>query len=171
MKRQSQMSRSRLMNSDWKEDLVNVFFDSQLAGYAGKPRKTTVKALPCSKLIVWERAMWRVTDVYFTTPVSTSSGGMTTIYYDGVPVWLMQYMGRFDEAAIPTLKKALRKSYAERHEFNGGRGIDCFVDGNFTYLNQEARGNNFNKFSGIEYIRDIDGEDCGYHRYQGGTLF
>ncbi len=165
------LSRSLVTSSDWQEDLVNVLYDSQLAGYPGKPKTCALQPLSGCKLITWKRGSWKVTDVYSTTPISTKSGGMTTISYADTPVWLMQYLGEYEEAALRTLKRALNTAYAGRHNFNGGRGDPKFIDGSFTYYNIVAPDSNFSSFSGREYIIDIDGEKYGYHKYQGCTLF
>src|SRR3989344_7101683 len=82
-------------------EVETVFFEAMNAGYANSPKKRTISELPGSKLIQYDRWPWNVMDTYLVTPLSSSSGGMTVITYEEVPVWMMQYFGRYDEDAIP----------------------------------------------------------------------
>jgi len=155
----------------FKPEMKATFFDAMNAGYAAKkkPKKSTIIELPGSKLIPpYVRGPWKVTDVYFVTPLGSQSGGTTVISYEGVPVWMMQYFGEYQKVAIPCLKAALRHAYARR-EFNGGRGTDFFDYGEDIYYRNFVQGT-FDNFSGHECITDNDGNEIGQHRYHGGIM-
>lgn len=101
-------------------------------------------------------------------------GGNTKIYYQGDPVWVMRYIGRYTKEAIPCLKFMLANRY-ELRDFCGGRGAPCSFWGEeppiHTLMYSNNWAGNFEQFAGTETIRRI-GENriLGYHRYWGGTL-
>lgn len=158
-----------LKDRTFPAQIQDVFFDAMLEGYVGKPNKSWNPGLPGSKVIEYRRESWLVVDSYIVSEKSPYSGGTTYIYYDGVPVWMMQYFGFYDGCAIPTLKAALREAYEERIFF-GGRGPRTFLQDVHTYRNS-TRSNDFKSFSGREEIENVDAEFCGFHQYQGGLLF
>lgn len=152
----------------FQSEMQRMFFEAMLVGYAGTPKKTQIVELPGSKHIVFEKGHWLVTDTYLVTPVSDRSFGTTVIYHDRIPVWMMQYLGWYDEGATPCLKAALYAAYGT-WEFVGGRGFKRFEHGNYRYTNR-AKGT-MRDFSGDEEIRDANDKLCGYHSYRGGVLF
>lgn len=163
----------------FRSEMETAFFEAMNAGYAtDAPKKKSILWLPGSKTIEYIRDSWRVVDSYHVTALGPRSGGTTIISYEETPVWMMQYLGQYDEAAIPCLKAALRAAYAEK-EFFGGRGPDEFVHGEFVYHNEVDRAyradfQTSNFFKGYEKItkvgRDADGttqKAVGWHSYQG----
>lgn len=150
------------------EDAQGVFFLAMQSGYINNPRKGTICALPGSNVIEFNHGKWRLLDVYATTPRSNMSAGTTHLWYEGIPVWMMQYMGEYQEEAIPTLKLALSRAYAAS-EWHGGRGIAFFAHGLHVYENNVDPGSAFaGKSSGEEFIMRRCGEGglLGWHRYQ-----
>lgn len=152
------------------------FLAAMNKGYAAmdKPKKGAIVELPGSKLVPpYTRGPWKVVDFYLVSTLSQYSGGMTIISYQGVPVWMMQYFGEYEEAAIPCLKAALRTAYAEK-VFLNGRGPRSFWHDGYRYRNMPTivPRNRFpqGSFEGTEEIEDAEGKRCGWHNYQGGLM-
>lgn len=172
--------KKRMEEPLFRSEMVNVFFAAMNAGYAAptKPKKSRIAELPGSKTTTYVEGPWGVIDTYLVTPLGSRSGGMTVISCKDIPVWMMQYLGQYDEEAIPCLKAALRAAYVE-NQFFGGRGPDEFVHGEFIYRNEIDRSyrsdfQNSNFFKGYEKIqkraRDAQGAMgavMGWHSYQG----
>jgi hypothetical protein len=110
------------------------------------------------------------------------------IYFQGKPIWLMQYQGWCkddDPEVIALLKAALTHAYEQR-KFFGGRGQGEFYPYDaqrraLQYLNRRDEEHpieegSFDRFEGEECIRDIPHHGGGgatqvfYHRYQGMLL-
>lgn len=164
-------------------EMAAVFFEAMNAGYAADaPKKQSILWLPCNKTIEYKRDPWRVVDTYHVTKLGPRSGGTTVISYEETPVWMMQYLGQYDESAIPCLKAALRAAYAEK-KFFGGRGPERFVCDRLIYLNEVDRSyrgdfQDSNFFKGYEKIQrqgsgpnGAPGETLGWHSYQGMMMF
>ncbi len=163
----------------FRAQMEDAFFEAMHIGYASedKQKKTSIPELPGSKLVLpYVAGPWRVADTYLVTPAGPRSGGMTVIWYEGVPVWMMQYLGQYDERAVPCLKAALRAAYS-RKEFFGGRGPDEFTFGVYRYQNDidkrwrtDFQGSNF--FQGYEWVEmpGRSGQKLGWHSYQGMML-
>lgn len=155
-----------------------VFFRAMRDGYASGVEKGTITEVPGSKTIRLLYQTWELLDLYVVTPTGEWSGGTTHIFYKGVPVWMMQYMGWYRKEAIPCLKAALSEAYST-FQFFGGRGPEkkYFLHPEtgemWEYINRETpipRGNwrNFgHTFAGIETILAPDGSSAGFHTYQG----
>ena len=157
-------------------EMQEVFFRAMNTGYAAteKPKKSTIAELPGSKLIPpYIRGPWKVTDVYHVMPFSTVSGGTTMISHEEVPVWMMQYFGKYEKDAIPCLKAALRDAYSKKI-FYGGRGEGLFLQGEFPYWNTPSP-IRFEEFAGDEHVtRQTEKSGTfvlGRHRYHGGIMF
>lgn len=148
-----------------------VFFDAMNAGYSAKenPAKGTIAELPGSKTITYTQGPWKVVDTYFVTPASDWSGGTTVIWYEGVPVWMMQYFGMYKKHAIPFLKMELRHAYSTR-QFIGGRGVGFHMHLGYTYTNHLAHNSNFQLFSGREHVEGPEELTSGWHQYHGGMM-
>ncbi len=156
-------------------EMEAVFFEAMSAGYAAGQKKKSILWLPVNKTIEHKRDPWRVVDTYFVTKLGPRSGGTTVISYEETPVWMMQYLGQYEEEAIPCLKAALRAAYAEK-EFFGGRGPGKFVCDGFVYYNEVDRSyrSNFQKsnyFKGYEEVRNAENKSLGWHSYQGMMMF
>jgi hypothetical protein len=142
-----------------------IFFEAMQQGYASSPPKRTLDEMPGAKTIKFELEKWRVLDTYIVTPAGNYSGGTTCLWYDQVPVWMMQYIGEYRPDAIPCLKAALRENY-QKKKFYGGRGPEFTHFDDYTYINQVEE-NDFNKrVLGEETIFDAAGKKVGWHRYQ-----
>ena len=164
-------------------EMKAVFFEAMMAGYASTEKivKSSIAELPGSKLIPpYVKGPWKVSDPYLVNvPLSSYSGGMTIISYESVPVWAMQYFGRYDEVGVHCLKAALRDTYS-RKVFCGGRGERDFEYGIYHYWNDPlphfggsiGRLDIFNSFAGREQVTDgATGTTIGWHSYQGGAMF
>lgn len=102
------------------------------------------------------------------------------IFFDGSPVWIMQYQGWCkddDPRVLAFLKEALCTAY-NRREFHGGRGVPR-MEGSYAsvvYENWSQKlpyyPQDFTDFQGRERIwREPDPTtDIFWHRYQGYLL-
>lgn len=147
-----------------RRNAKGVFFEAMRAGYAASVMKTSLPQLIGSKHIVYSSGEWTVTDTYIVTPLTRKGGGTTLIAYDDVPLWMMQYLGEYDPAAISFLKEALTHNYLE-NIFHGGRGPEAFYRNGWGYSNRVQ--GTFLEFSGEERVFDPTGKLMGGHRYQG----
>lgn len=149
---------------------VQAFFcKGMLTGYAmGK------KALRDRPYPKWKQAPLFVegglmlVDTWLTTKFSRFSQGITTIYYEGNPIWVMSYWGEYDPVAIPTLQAALQWAY-ENGMFLGGRGPATFEKDGMKYWNQpNQERRDFANFEGHEFILKFEkGQVLGSHQYRG----
>ncbi len=147
------------------EQVFRHFIDAMQAGYAKSPSKGTIKEMPGSKTIEYEKDGFRLLDAYLVTPQSSFSGGMTTEWFHDIPVWMMQYFGSYDDDAIPCLKAALKMNYEQRLFF-GGRGPEFFTLDGYTYVNNVTENDFFGRSSGEERIFGPTGKLAGWHRHQ-----
>lgn len=144
---------------------MEIFFTAMQEGYVSNSEKGTVPEIPGSKTIEYRHNEWRVLDMYLVTPKSPYSGGTTIIYYGEIPMWMMQYVGYYDEEALPCLKAALKTTYDEK-VFNGGRGPDFFEHGGFHYINAPTSNDFHGRTNGQEAIFDAEKKLRGVHIYQ-----
>ncbi len=145
------------------------FFKAMMEGYAVGGQKIKIADMPGYKAIPFRDGDFYLLDRYCVTPNSPKSAGTTTIWFQDVPVWVMNYGGYYDDHAIRTLKCALRKAY-ETQQFIGGRGSRVYTDGSFVYVNHPRR-NDFDAFEGREsIINEITGVELGFHQYWGMSL-
>lgn len=166
------------MNGVDHTELEEFFFAAMVNGWAaGEDGKIVPKTDGWRKIEFKDEKSYPglvCVDCWGKNPIGISQGGSlgsTTIYWYGVPLWLMVYgKGRYHRLTLPTLRAALMESYGNS-TFCGGRGPEKFEFDDFVYWN-EFNGN-FAKFSGREYIRahkDMDSGQLGYHEYHGGLL-
>ncbi len=153
------------MNPDLKE-IEAVFFAAMIAGYAAEANKSVVSTFPRLKLIPYTKGNYTVHDGYYTKNTSNASFGSTIIWHRGEPVWSISYQGRYDERAIPFLKRALMVNYAS-HIFNGGRGPAEFIYAGWIYRNVVLEDHGFRHFRGREEISRVGECSYGWHEYQG----
>jgi len=148
--------------------IEDFFFEASRKTYAGQAAKETIPALPGSKTFRYERDNFLYLDTYFTH--GEKSFGQTIIYFNGQPVWMMQYYG-FDKVddkrVIPFLKKALLSAY-ENNSFVGGRGPAHFSEGILQYRNMISR-SRFEDFEGEEIIAE-NHITLFWHGYRGMAL-
>lgn len=146
-----------------------AFFEAMVNGYVQDAPKTTIAELPGSKVITFEWGDYKILDCYFVNPHSAASVGQTMIWHQGVPVWTMNYGGRYAKIALPFLKACLRRAYVTERRFYGGRGPRFVQDNRFTYVNNINRGS-FKDFKGEEFIFDMSEQCFGHHWYNGMSL-
>jgi hypothetical protein len=154
------------------EQLQEFFFQAALVTWAGNGEKTIIPDLPQAKVFVYKDGEFRYVDLYYVSAWGQQSFGQTTIWYDGTPVWGMQFGGYYPEDVIAFLKAALQETYKQRL-FCGGRGNTRFEQGNLLYTNRPAP-NDFTDFAGIEGIFRKDSNEklqiIGRHWYRGYSL-
>lgn len=151
--------------------IQSFFFKAMAAGWAEGGQKIKIADMPSYKAIPFRDGDFYLLDCYCVTPHSPKSAGTTTIWFQGVPVWLMNYGGFYEESAIVFLKYVLHKTY-EAHQFVGGRGPLIYVNKQqqLVYVNR-PRLNDFAKFEGREEIIDTkSGALLGFHEYWGMSL-
>lgn len=153
-----------------RKEIEEFFLEAAAKTYAADAPKTTIAELPKSKVLRYERGEWLYVDCYFSA--NGKSFGQTTIWFQGQPVWGMQYSGfwdKDDKRVIPFLKRALAAAYA-KGEFYGGRGPHHFQDedGSLIYTNQPDD-DDFGCFDGWEEISDSQNV-LFTHYYNGITL-
>jgi len=149
--------------------IPRVFFTAMRDRYAKGIKKGTIIDLPRSKTIPFELGDFRVVDCYFTSPDSEYSFGQTIIWHKEVPVWTMSYQGWYLKSAISFLKRVLFKAYTDE-KFFGGRGPRFYREGGMTYINNIKPPNDWRHFHGHEKIFDRNGNNLGWHEYQGLLL-
>lgn len=147
----------------------SFFFKAMVEGWATDSQKIRIAEMPGYKAIPFRDGDFYLLDRYCVSPSSPKSAGTTTIWFQDVPVWLMNYGGYYEEQAIKFLKRALRQPY-EAHQFVGGRGPLVHTEGSLVYVNQ-PRINDFTKFEGREEIFDTkNSTSLGFHEYWGMSL-
>lgn len=145
------------------------FFKAMVEGWAIGGQKIKIADMPGYKAIPFRDGDFYLLDRYCVTPNSPKSAGTTAIWFQDVPVWLMNYGGFYEESAIAFLKCALRKTY-DAHQFIGGRGPLVYTEGSLLYVNQ-PRLNDFTKFEGREEVFNAENETLlGFHEYWGISL-
>jgi hypothetical protein len=150
----------------FSEEAEEHFFAAMNEGFVSRETKQGILEMPGSNLYEYRRGLWRVLDTYITTPYNGRSGGSTFIWYDSVPVWMMQYLGEYSQAAIPCLLVALAANYKKRI-FHGGRGPAMFKDdAGYTYHNDVLENDFERRVSGKEFIYGPDLSESGWHQYQ-----
>lgn len=164
----------RLPMPDIKK-IEKFFFEAMLHGWISKGSANKVKISQNETVFTFANDNLFLTDRYWTSPTSDRSAGITLIQADtvsvranAVPVWVMQYQGRYSKDAIPLLKKVLLGAYEVR-AFWGARGQPYFKKGSLIYLNH-IKINEFGFFRGSEEIICTSGAQLGYHAYMGMSL-
>jgi hypothetical protein len=152
------------------EKIRKFFFQAMLHGWASGGSKFQIPSLPGFKAIEYTNGTLRLLDVWSKTPESNKSSGMTTIFFENNPVWIMHYGGLYEKKASRLVKVALAEAY-QKSEFFGGRGPMCvFSDVHkFFYFNAVAI-NDFERFKGREEVIDYDRQVLGWHDYWGMSL-
>ncbi|MEK7511313.1 MAG: DUF5680 domain-containing protein [Patescibacteria group bacterium] len=156
------------------QDIERAFFNAMAAGWAQDTEKSAGTDFPHMKLISFADGDYQVVDGYLSPPQEARRGdgfsaGMTVISESGIPVWTMQYGGRYAKQAIPFLKECLHRAYVKERLFYGGRGPHFVRGDRFTYVNNIVQ-TGFNNFSGEEYVYDLNEQCMGFHWYRGMAL-
>lgn len=108
------------------------FFKAMVEGWATNTPKIKVADMPGYKAIYFKDGNYSLMDRYCVTPLSNKSAGTTTIWFNDIPVWVMNYGGYYEEEVIDFLKRMLGKTY-QASEFIGGRGPWTYVQEDFAY--------------------------------------
>jgi hypothetical protein len=153
------------MDSTYQRHAQGHFFEAMKSGYIGESAGKRAGEFPGSNILEYSFNDWKVVDSYIVSPISTHSGGTTTIYYGEIPIWMMQYLGWYQKEAIPCLKTALRQSYVAGH-YHGGRGPVTHLHEGYLYSNQVRENDFWNRTVGQETIFSPQGIDVGQHIYQ-----
>ena len=147
----------------------SFFFKAMMEGWAMNAQEIKTTDAPGYTSIPFREGDFYLLDRYCVSPNSSKSAGTTTIWFQDIPVWLMNYGGFYEKRTIACLKEALQRTYGV-HQFVGGRGPRMHSKGSLVYVNQ-PRLNDFAKFEGREEIFDIEsGELFGFHEYWGISL-
>lgn len=150
------------------KQIESFFFKAMVEGWAIGSKKIKIADMPGYKAIPFRNGDFYLLDCYCVTNNSPKSAGTTTIWFQDVPVWLMNYRGFYEESVIAFLKRALHKTY-EAHQFIGGRGPILYEEDDLVYMNHPDH-NDFADFDGDEEVFDADGTSFGYHKYWGMSL-
>lgn len=162
------------MTSNLRPAVLNVnpevakefFFEGMLNGYAANIEPEKDKPKPGWDMVEYKRGNFHLVDMWLVNPHSYNSGGTTTIHWDGLPIWIMHYGGWYHDAAIDTLRSALKLAYEER-QFLGGRGPAFFESNSCRYTNH-VTANSFMNFAGTETIvTTTTRRALGTHWYKG----
>lgn len=153
-----------------------TFFELMLAGYATDTEPEIITRFDGdrgTKRNTWNGlGGWLGIDEWRTSPLGDGSNGTTSIYYNKMLVWEMQYGGAYPEEVIPFLRRTLAITYTQR-VWCGGRGPESHHDGPLSYHNEIEYGD-FANFKGEETIFRLDDEkgdtELGYHSYRGGFV-
>lgn len=148
-----------------QKDIELFFLEAKARGYEADALKMSIPDLPGSKVLRYQRGDYLYVDCWFSS--ETKSFGQTVIWFQGRPIWCMQYHGYWeavDERVIPFLKRALRSTT----EFVGGRGPFRYNEGSLTYRNFPIK-KDFAEFNGEEEIRE-NGARLFFHAYSGMML-
>jgi hypothetical protein len=152
------------------EQIQEFFFKAMMEGWAIGGQKFKIPEMPGYKAISFQDGGFYLLDFYCVTPNSLRSAGTTTIWFQDIPVWIMNYGGYYaGKGVMAFLKRALCQAY-EAREFVGGRGPHVYSDDQFIYVNQ-PRPNCSSKFEGREEIFSATRNfSFGYHEYWGMSL-
>jgi len=169
------------------DEIREFFFHGMMNGWATGAAKHLVPGMPGFMQIIFSDGRFTMIDRYCVVPIEAQddpdevihtgrpvlaaprSSGLTTIWFEDVPVWQMSYHGQYTPQASAFVKCALRAAYGDK-QFFGGRGPSVFEDNDFSYHN-EIEQNRFAVFRGCEKVwgQEVDVLE-GFHRYMGMLL-
>lgn len=151
------------------EAAEEFFFEGMVNGFASGVKPQQNKPFPGSYTHQYARGQLSLIDTWLVNPHTFSTAGMTTILWNALPIWFMQYHGWYHTDAISTLQDALKSAYVEKR-FRGGRGSAIFDTPFYRYTN-DFRDDDFRSFSGEERIvTRYTNQEAGTHKYTGGWL-
>ncbi len=153
-------------------EVRSFFFMAMSEGWAAAgDKKIVIADMPGYKALSFRDGDFYLLDRYCVNPNTLKSAGTTTIWFQGIPVWVMNYGGFYEEEEIAFLKRALLWTY-QRCIFVGCRGLNGYVEGlesSLLYVNH-FRGD-FARFDGHEEIfRVKNGASLGFHEYEGMSM-
>ena len=92
------------------KEVEKFFLEAAAQTYAVGAPQTTITDLPKSKVLRYERGDWLYVDCYFSA--NGKSFGQTTIWFQGQPVWGMQYHGYWDDSDKRIIPFLIRHDYS-----------------------------------------------------------
>lgn len=153
----------------YRLDAWHTYKDGVLSSYAANGTAAYERQPNGFLVFSKKRGRFEFRDTYFTG-VEGTSFGTTLLLYEGMPSWVLQYAGRYDEKAIPCLKAALRAAVSA-DEFVGGRGPRLYThpDG-YKYVNALSDATFLKSGTGREYVLSPDNTEAGYHIITWGSV-
>lgn len=140
---------------------LNVYKRGVLNGYAADGPSRYELRPNGQRVFSFLSGRWEFRDSYFVGDGGFGFG-MTTLLYDGLPAWFMQYAGRYDKSAIPCLKAALRAG-AAGDDLVGGRGPRLYIHSDrYKYVNKLQDAGFFAGGTGRECIYDDANVEVGH---------
>jgi len=120
--------------------------------------------------VIYDDGPWHVIDQWSVAPGTNNSFGSVIIYFENIPVWMMQFHGEYDQECGDFVKLALLDSY-RRREFRAGRGRNGFQNEKLVYLTTYYQPASFASFNFLEEVYDFrTDERLGWHRVSGMAL-
>ena len=159
------------------QQIREVFFRAMLENsWASGGEARASVGQPFTKHVPWtDGGDWIVIDRWTSIPASNRSYGSITIFYCGIPVWIVQFHGEYTKEASELVKQALIRTW-EARRFRASRG-EGFSQNGLTYINDVARPRDgdaeldpFAKFTCYEEVYDSDRRRLGWHRVSGMIL-
>jgi len=86
------------------KDIEDAFLEAMQSGYAQSVAKEKIAELPGAKSIFYATrdGRFKVRDTWLVAPESDKSSGLTVIWNDGTPVWIMHYGGGIRGSLSPS---------------------------------------------------------------------
>lgn len=173
---------SEHIECEFSGDELQAFFLQAMVthSWASGAKGMDVPDMPFHKetRFVTERLL--LIDRYCVNQFGPMSSGVTTIFVNVgdtlYPVWVMNYVGWYEEEASRFVKRVLLYAY-QQGKFNGGRGLDADNSSPpMKYRNVVDRSSSFEQFSGFEIVdkfnafADHERICLGWHKYSGMLL-
>jgi hypothetical protein len=142
-------------------DLEKIIIKAKQACYVGNAKNVNSSRI-LSHDLEYNNGLWSYRDSYFG---STDFVGQEVVWYDGKPVWAMNYYGRIirddifnAEMGAMIIKKSLSKLYAENrflgefsNEINGFLYVDTNKGDFKNFIGKEVIKNNNIKVYELDY--------------------
>ena len=154
--------------ADIRENFFRAMLESSWA--SGGEAKASV-GQPFTKHVSWtDKGDWIVIDRWTSVPASNLSYGSTTIFFCGIPVWIVQFHGEYTKEASDFVKQVILASYNAR-KFRGGRGRHMSQNDSLVYMTTHYQPASFASFNFLEEVYNFHtNERQGWHRISGMAL-
>lgn len=149
------------------KELCSFLVKAKKATYAaGDAAKNTIES-DKSTTLVFEDGDWKYHDNYFG---GEPYGGREVVFFQGLPVYIMVYYGKVDEAVsdVKALYKILQGALSLIPEDKPFRGPKEFSQDGLKYANVFE--GEIDNFSGEETITSEDGNEIYKAKYAGGLV-
>lgn len=152
------------------EQAQTVFLRLMAKGWAAGEKPATHPEFPGRKFLRGVDGDFLLIDTWTQhEPECDASSGSTTLLFQRVPIWVMQYGGWYGVEGSALVQRALARNY-ENGVFNGGRGPDIYRSGSLVYENTVLKPD-FTDFTGQERVLDGNSRTFhGQHQYFGQWL-